>query len=328
MAQKIEQLPSGSYRIRRQIDGRKISVVFDHKPSKREIELALTEKLSAEPQLTRESFQRCCEDYIEMKRPILSPSTIKGYEAQINAMPRRLKSMDINEINQIVVQQAISDHATTHSGKSTANYHGFISAVLRMYRPSLHLCTSLPQKVKFEAYTPSEDDIKKILEAAKGTKWSVPFQLGILGLRRSEACALSIEDINIKDGTLSITKAKVQNEKNQWVIKPLTKTTEGKRTIYLPKALIKEIEQDGLYQGDPGMILKHLHKYQDELGIPRFRFHDMRAFYVSFLHSKGVSDATIMELGGWQSDAVMKKIYRRALEKDKKRTLSKLNTFF
>ena len=325
MAQ-VEQLPSGSYRIRRQIDGKKICLVFDHKPSKREIELAVSDKLTEEPEVSRDSFVNCCRNYIELKRPVLSPSTIKGYQAQINAMPDYLQKMDINEINQIVIQQAISEHAKTHSGKSTANYHGFISAVLGMYRPSLHLSTTLPQKVKFEAYTPSEEDIKRILEAAKGTKWSIPFQLGVLGLRRSEVCALSIDDI--KDGMLMITKAKVQDDKKNWIIKPLTKTTEGRRSIYLPEPLIEEIRKDGFYQGDPGMILKHLHQYQEELKIPKFRFHDLRAFYASYAHSKGVPDSVIMANGGWQSDAVMKKIYRRALEDDKRKSLDKFSDFF
>jgi integrase len=323
---KVELLPSGSYRVRRQVDGIKLSLVFDHRPTSREVEMAISDRLKVTDLVDRDAFVNCCRNYIELKRPVLSPSTVKGYQAQINAMSDHLKRMDINDVDQIAVQQEISEHSRTHSGKSTANFHGFVSAVLGMYRPSLHLSTTLPQKVKFDAYTPSEDDIKRILEAAKGTRWSVPFQLGILGLRRSEVCALDLTDI--KDGTLSISKAKVQNDDKRWLVKPLTKTTEGKRTIYLPESLIKEIRKDGLYQGDPGMILKHLHKFQNDLGIPRFRFHDLRAFYASYAHSKGIPDAIIMANGGWQSDAVMKKIYRRAMDEDKRKSLDSFDVFF
>lgn len=323
----VRKLKSGSYHYRKQIDGKRICITFDHKPTEKEIQKALAKEISElGERVPKNAFGKCCKDYIEVKRPVLSPSTIKGYVAQINAISDDLKKMDINQITQVDIQREISDHSKTHSAKSTSNFHGFISAVLGMYRPSLHLSTTLPQKVKFEAYTPSENDIKRILEAAKATKWSILFQLGILGMRRSEVCALSLEDL---DGNkLHISKAKVQNEKGVWLVKNLTKTTEGKRTIYLPDSLVAEVQKNGLYDGDPGTILKHLHKYQDKLGIPRFRYHDLRAFYASYAHSKGISDATIMETGGWQSDAVMKKIYRRALEEDKKKPVDAMNIFF
>lgn len=325
----LEKLPSGSYRYRKQIDGKRVNLVFDHKPTEREIQLALSKRVMEQGErVPKNSFERCCIDYIELKRPVLSPSTIRGYQAQIRMMSEYFRHLDINNISQLEVQREISEHSKTHSGKSTSNFHGFISAVLSVYRPNLHLHTTLPQKVKYDAYTPSEKEIKAILKEVEGTKYSIAFQLGVMGLRRSEVCALELSDLD-DNNMLSITKAKVKSDNETWVVNPLTKTEQGRRKIFIPKDLANDIRENGeIYNGDPSNLLKHLHMIQNKLGIPQFRYHDLRAFYASYCHSKGISDAVILKTGGWQSDAVMKKIYRRALEADEKKSVQTISGLF
>lgn len=309
----LEKLPSGSYRFKKQIKGEKVSITFDHKPSALEISRFLAECTDRVP---KSSFVNCCENYINIKEPVLSPSTIRTYYTMLRSLSDEFQRTDINDIDQVKVQNEIGQYSLNHSAKSTHNLHGFISAVLGMFRPSLHLHTTLPQKVKYEPYTPSETDIKLILSESENTAYHIPIQLGILGMRRSEICALTESDL--VENHLSINKARVKSDRG-WVIKNITKTTEGKRVIYIPDDLIKEINENGLFKGSPDRIIHYLHEAQDRLNIPRFRFHDLRGFYASYAHSKGIPDAVIMESGGWKSDYVMKSIYRRALEEDKNR---------
>jgi integrase len=60
--------------------------------------------------------------------------------------------------------------------------------------------------------------------------------------------------------------------------------------------------------------LKALHRYQEQLGIPAFRFHDLRHFFASYSHLQGMPEAAILSTGGWKSDHVMKSIYRHEME--------------
>lgn len=69
--------------------------------------------------------------------------------------------------------------------------------------------------------------MRKILEYAEGTKYEMPIILACYGLRRSEICALTLEDIN--GDTVSVTKALVQNENREWIVKT-TKTTASIRS--------------------------------------------------------------------------------------------------
>ena len=249
---------------------------------------------------------------MKSKSNVVSPSTIKGYTSILKAIPDDFKRLEITRITQPDIQEVVNDYAAHHSPKSVRNVHGFISAVIKQFRPEMNIYTTLPQKAVRDRYTPSEDDIKRILEASQDNPfYHIPIQLGIMGLRRSEICALTLDDI---DGNiLTINKALVLDINNNWITKP-TKTAAGTRKIFIPDTLIEEIRKNGcIYDGYPNTLLLGLNAYQDKLGIPRFRFHDLRHFFASYAHSKGVSDAVIMESGGWKSAETMKSIYRHAM---------------
>jgi len=306
---KVEKRKN-SYRVQKMIDGKRYSITFNHKPTEREVMQGLLELSKTIP--VKGSFLACAKSYVKSKDKVISPSTIKGYTSILNALPNDFTGKDILQITQIDIQTTINDYAATHSPKTTRNVHGFISAVLKQFRPDMVIYTTLPQKSVYEHYTPSEDDIRRILDAcADNPFYHIPFQLGIMGLRRSEVCALTLDDIN--GNTLTINKALVKDVNNQWIVKQ-TKTLAGTREIYIPDSLVSEIEQYGkIFEGNPTSLLYGLNKLQDKLGIPRFRFHDLRHFFASYAHSKGISDADIMSTGGWKSDFTMKSIYRHEM---------------
>lgn len=83
------------------------------------------------------------------------------------------------------------------SSKTVANAHGLLSAVLKEYKPSMALRTTLPSKVKAEIQIPSEAEIKAIMDGCRETKYELPIMLAIwLGLRESEILGLEWKDIN------------------------------------------------------------------------------------------------------------------------------------
>lgn len=287
--------------------------------------IAFNELMKEQDIVLKDSFKYCATKYIESKQNILSPSTIKGYDSILRTLPDDFLNNRIDKINQIDIQNLINDYSADHSPKTTRNVHGFISAVLRQYRPTMVISSTLPQKRKYEPYTPSEDDIKRILEASKSNPfYHVAFQLGVLGMRRSEICAATPEDI--EGNILHINKALVSDKDNNWIVKS-TKTTSSTRDIYLPDALVSEIMEQGyIYKGWANTLLLGLQDYQKKLGIPKFRFHDLRHFYASYCHSLGMSDADIIASGGWKSDYTMKRVYRHEMNvaEEQKRIASKI----
>lgn len=320
---KLEELPSGSFRAQKMYKGVRYRITFDHKPTEKELTIAFAEKMQDNTG-ERGSFEKYATEYIQNRINVISPATVRTYQRKIKQLSDTFKAKNLYDITGEDVQKEINTFSLDHEPKTVASLHGFIASVMGVYRPNFVLRTKLPQKIIKDRYLPSEEDIKAILETTKGTEDSIAFQLGILSLRRSEICALTMDDL--QDNELHIHRNLVYNEHNKWVVKDTPKTDASNRKIYLPDSLVEEIKEQGyFFKYTPKKLNEHLHKYQKALNIQPFRFHDLRHYFASYAHSMGIPDADIMAIGGWQTDNVMKRIYRKSLEDSKKKSMEKLN---
>lgn len=302
---KIEKLPSGSYRIRKMVNGRSISLVFDHKPTQIEIVQRMADAMDDAPS---GSFLEYANRYVSAKANILSPSTIKAYRSIIRSISENFKKCQLAQITDEMVQVEINSYSVNHTAKTVGNFYGFIASVLGMYRPRLNLHVTLPQKKKSETYVPTDEEVRQVLEYSKGTAFECALWLAVYGLRRSEIIAITKDDL--EGNKLTVNKAMVQGADKQWTIKT-TKTTESTRSFFIPDYLADLIRTQGkAYTGHPGVILKDLHRTQDKLGIPRFKLHALRHYFASLM-SEYFPEATVLYMGGWKTPAVMKEVYRR-----------------
>ena len=317
----IEKMKNGKYRIRQQSNGVRHTLILDHRPTVAEATILLAEVIEADPTCKEPSaltFEGAALKYIASKSRILSPSTIRSYKSMIRNMPASFRDMKIRAIQPIDIQTVINDYSADHSPKSVANLYGFICPIMTYFRPNMKISCTMPQRLKKEPYIPTEEDVKRIFEAFRGTKYEVPISLAAMGLRRSEICALTINDLNPDDGSLYISKALVQDENEKFVVKT-TKTTDSTRTIVLPPHLVTLIEEQGyIYRGHPESISRALKVVLKDLGIPDFSLHKLRHFFASYLHNKGYTDKQIQAMGGWRSD-VMKRVYTHAMDMEETR---------
>lgn len=311
----IDKLPSGAYRIRLTENKRSYSMTVPFKPTQKEAYELIRGKIDRKG--ADMSFFDAATKYIQAKTNVLSPSSIRNYRSILRNLPESFLELDIATISEYDVQKLINDYAATHSPKTVHNVNGFVMSVLRHFYPKTDIYTTLPQKPRIEHYTPSQEDIKRILDHARGTKYYIPIYLASMGLRNSEICALVLSDL---DGDrLTINKALVRGE-GGYILKPTPKTDKSNRVITIPHDLAELIrEQGSIYEGYPQQIDKYLRRAQKQLGIPAFGIHRMRHFFASYMHELGYSDAVIQSLGGWSTDCVMKAVYRHALNEDEAR---------
>ncbi len=187
------------------------SVTFEDKPTQKEALKAISDELDKTKYTSRPmTFSEAACGYVDMKRNVLSPRTVKEYAETGKRLPDWFKSLRVSDISQIEINRLVNELSKDKSPKTVRNYHGFISAVLGVYRPEMKIYTTLPQKVKNEPFTPSQEDVRRILEAVTNTKFEIPITLACCGMRRSEICALQVDDI---DGDIvHINKALVRDE--------------------------------------------------------------------------------------------------------------------
>lgn len=308
----IEQLPSKkSYRISEMRNGVRVRITIDHKPTDREARDLIDKKLGIVNDKT--PFKRAAETYIDSKSNILSPSSIRGYRSIVGHLPENFLNAPICSINKPTLQILINQLSSEYKPKTVRNTSAFIMSVLKFFDVKVN-SPSLPAKEVKMDYIPTEDDIKRILSEVKGTKYEVPFALGTLGLRRSEICALEKEDLN--GNVLTINKALVLNENNQWVLKHTTKTDKSTRTVIVPDYIADLIKKDGACPCTPHSLYWKLQRVQMKLDIPRFPFHKLRHFFASYLHDNGFTDKQIQEMGGWATGNIMKSVYQHAMSMD------------
>lgn len=204
--------------------GKTYTVITDYKPTQKEAVRLLADEMDKVQEKLRLTFEAAGREYIESKRNVLSPSTVREYTGTLSRISGKFLALNIHDITQLDIQAEINRIAADKSPKTVRNYHGFISAVIGVYCPNRKLNTTLPQKRKNNPYIPSDEDIRKILEASENTEYKIPIILACYGMRRSEICALTTDDI---DGdVIHINKSMVMNDKKEWVIKS-TKTTRS-----------------------------------------------------------------------------------------------------
>lgn len=77
--------------------------------------------------------------------------------------------------------------------------------------------------------------------------------------------------------------------------------------------------QGYVYKGHPNSITVYLGKIEDKLGIPHFSIHKLRHYFASKMSAMNIPEEDIMRMGGWETDYVMKGVYRHSMiEKEEK----------
>ena len=128
LEQKLEQLPSGSYRVRKTANGKTYRVTFDHKPTDREALIALAEVMQEEAPREKGTFGTYAERYIESKRNILSPASVRTYYGLIDRISDRLKNTNLYDITQELSRS-----------RSTSTQKTMLQSLLGAFTDSLHL---------------------------------------------------------------------------------------------------------------------------------------------------------------------------------------------
>lgn len=256
--------------------------------------------------------------YINVKRSVLSPNTLRMYESMVQHITI---TKDINDITKADVQAWISSLVDKGlSPKTIRNINGLLQSALLMYTER-SFPVQLPQPQPTEVRCPSDEEVKRLIEAVKEKNDKpllIACYLGTFGpLREAEICAL--EDTDIKGNTITVNKALALSPEKTWVVKP-PKTVSSNRTIEMPEFVIKEMQgiKGRIVPLTPMALYNRYRKLCKKVGLD-ITFHALRHYGCSKLHAMGMSDLYVMQRGGWSSDYTMKKVYRNIIDEEQKR---------
>ena len=113
-----------------------------------------------------------------------------------------------------------------------------------------------------------------------------------------------------------------------WLTKA-PKTASSFRVVPVSQFVISALPMncEKIVKITPNQITNRFCRAVKELPVQPFSFHDLRHFYASLAHNKGMSDITIQAAAGWSSAATMKGIYWGEISEETKAQTDKLNSF-
>lgn len=308
-------------------------------PTKKEAEFLAAQFMMSRKKLSSASNKCFCdalEDYLSTKSNILSPSTMRGYRI----MQRNAFSLLLNRPLQALtdtdlVQRQINNNAASYSVKSLKNQFGLISAVLRANKLIIDKPT-FPVSKKNEIPVPDMQEIEKILKVIQqNPKIECQVLLALTcSLRQSEIAALTPS--RISGDIVTVRGARVPDENNKLVYKDTNKTKSSARSIKMPEYLAKRLNalcenkkpDEWLFNMTPSNLLRSFKALLEANNIYPYTIHSMRHAFAALCASSGIPDLYIMEMGGWSSDHVMKKVYQYTFSEKASAAKSSLNNFF
>lgn len=315
-----EELPSGSWRCERVVNGQRIRAT-DKDPAVAHAKVnAIAAGIIARQTGTIDiTFGEAYESFIAKNENIFSPSTILGYDKIKKNYLNDFVNVPMKNVTESMIQSKVNQLSKKYAPKTVYNIYGLITDVYYDVYEDRRLNINLPQKEKTEIKIPDKDEIKKIYETCKGTKYELPILFAMeLGLRASEIRGLKWDDI---EGEKIHIKSAIVEGKNG-ATKKKTKSTDSTRWLYLtPKT--KEILASKPKTGEHIVAMsgqamgKGFSRICKKAGINHYRFHDLRHVFASVSISINMPLEYIRKEMGHKTDHMIKLVYGHIIEEER-----------
>jgi integrase len=330
---KARQLPSGAWYCRVRIDGQDISIT---KPTEKE---AIAEAMAMKAGIKeaskaprKKTLSRAIDDYIDARRNVLSPATIRGYKAIQSNRFQSMMRKDIHQISPEQWQRAVNLEAKSVNAKTLTNSWRFIGSVIAE-STGKRITVRLPQIIPAQRPWLTPDEIPKFVEAVKGDVAEIPALLALSSLRRSEIVGLRWADIDLAGGVLMVNGSAVPDENHKIIYKRETKNKTSRRTVPIIPPLMEALEQ-AEHHGDfvvtyhPATVMNQINRVCEKGGFPKVGLHGLRHSFASLAYHLNMPEKVAMEIGGWADDQTMHKIYTHISEKSVATAAAAFTSFF
>lgn len=262
----------------------------------------------------------------EAKRARLRPRTLAGYEAiaEQSIIPA-LGDIRLDRLRESDVQRWVDRHHG--SPQTVANHRAVLRRALnvalreRLVGRNAALAVELPDSDWAGGSPLSLEEARALLGLAGDERWATDplWRLALdTGLRQGELLGLGWDDVDLERGVVTVT-SQLQRLNGQWVRTP-TKAARSLSQLALAPATVEALAAHKLRQaserqpdwrfwglvfitakGEPyhaWTVLRAFHAACDAAGIPRRRFHDLRASSATLMRDLGIpEDARMARLG-------------------------------
>lgn len=330
---KARQLPSGAWFCRVRVDGQDIPIT---RPTEKE---AVAEAMAikagvkdAAKQPRKITLTKAIDDYIEARRNLLSPATIRGYKLIQDNRFQSMMNKDITHITQDQWQRAVNAEAKRLSAKTLTNSWRFLASVIAEATGQT-ITIHLPQIIPNERPWLTPEQVTTFVSAVKGSNVEVPALLALSSLRSSELLDLKWEDIDLENKTIRVNGAAVFDENGKLVHKKENKNSTSRRTVPIIPPLEQALraaprKREYVVTMTANGVYKAINRICEENGLPKVGIHGLRHSFASLAFHLNMPEQIAMRIGGWANDHTMKKIYTHLAQADVAKHADAFTSFF
>lgn len=328
------KLKSGTWFIQMRLGGESIPVSA---PTRTEC-VKQAEKIKADyrngqrlPCKSTQTLEQCVTAYIDAKRGVLSPSTIREYKSMSR---NRFTAQMKRPVREITNWQAIvSAEAKSVKPKTLKNAWMMVAAALKFGGYDVPKVT-LPQVPPNERQWLDPEQIRVFVADVANEPFAIPALLALHGLRRSEIMAVNWSDIDLTAKTIRVSGAVVIGEDQRPQQKASNKNRSSTRTIpiMIPELLaaLEAVEDKSgpVVHCNPNTIYHQINRVCARNGLPQVGTHGLRHSFASLGYHLGVPELEMMQLGGWADNQTMIRIYTHIANADRVKAENAMAGFF
>jgi len=275
------------------------------------------------------------ERWMKIKESKLSPTTISGYNVNINHINKYIGEAEISKLKLLDIQEMLDELSKSGLKYKTVKYvyrtlHAALEYAVKAEILIKNVCKGVEIKEdeqKFEVKVYSAEDLKKLIFLLR--KQEHPIYICVLlasmrGLRRGECLGLRWADIDFDHGVARIKNNYVIVNKKEYHRK--VKTKESERLINMDgfvsvelKAHKERVHKNGFISTyiceidgklpNPTHISRQLKSFQTANNLPVCRFHDLRHTFAVLQLEYGTDLDTLKRLMGHSKVGITSDIY-------------------
>ena len=246
------------------------------------------------------SFSELAEEWWEYHEPKLSYNTTKGYKpAKVRAI-NTLGDKSVKDIIPTQINQHIKEFSLTHAEK-TVKTQLLVYNLIFKYAVEMGYCLfnpvrdlSIPDNLpKTKRTSPPQHEIE-IVKSSVNLKFGLFMYMALYtGLRCGELLALTWDDINLKERTITIKNSLYHINNKPYLKPPKTKKSEGQVPILNKLYDVLKPSKGIVFANEHGEYLTDrqfrtlLKNYKKETGITSTP-HQFRHAYATMLFEAGI----------------------------------------
>lgn len=301
------------------------------------------------------TFSRAFDIYIEEKALSLKPATIQHLTTTRNFLIKYIADIPIDELTEwqrffVKLQETKDvgyDYLTKKIRQVREMYDFFIKKGVIKSNPLEGVRLANFDGVKNRRRAFSEEEKQRFLDVCRSCypQWLLLFEMYFqTGCRRGELLAVTFNDIDFSNKVLHIYKnvarGQIKGNYSEMISEPKTKGSV--RDVPLSQTVVTKIEKikrEKDLQSDAYVfsftenhskwiaidaVTQTFIKIREKAELPKnLTLHCTRHTFASTLLTKGVDYATVAELGGWSSAAVLMAIYAHSNNDKKQEVMRK-----